>query len=396
MNKNILIVTNLNVWSIKKGVGAPSFYKTLELYNNEDCNIYLYTTESDLDIPELRNIHIIKMPKLKAINTKYLYFITRMINYFLYQIIFLFYFSIKQKAKIDLFYGYEIEFIPSLSLLSKILKKPFVSRFQGTILHPLMKKKFWKLKYFPHYFSIKQNANLTIMTDDGTKGDTVINKIRNTLNNTLFLKNGIDFLKIDNNEISTQVEDLVGSMKNYKFNFISVSRLQKWKRVDRSIEVFEKFQDIHKNCRYIIVGEGITKKELKDSVISKKLQEDIIFTGGMDALEVNYLMSKSDIFLSHYELSNVGNPLWEAINNNCLIVTLNNGDTGKIIIDNVNGIISNEDKYLDNSNKLINLMKNISDIDSIVTNATNTLNQNVSSWEKRMQLEYEKVNKYFE
>ncbi|HIP13843.1 MAG TPA: hypothetical protein EYG73_14130 [Arcobacter sp.] len=206
MSKNILIATNLNVWSIKKGVGAPSFYKTLEFYNNENCNVYLYTTESDLDISELKNIHIIKMPKLKTISIKYLYFITRIINYFLYQIIFLFYFAIKQKKKIDLYYGYEIEFIPSLSLLSKILKKPLVSRFQGTILHPLMNRRFWKLKYFPHYFSIKQNANLTIMTDDGTKGDTVISKIRDTLDNTLFLKNGIDFLKIDENDISSQVK----------------------------------------------------------------------------------------------------------------------------------------------------------------------------------------------
>jgi len=42
-NKTILIATNLDVWSIKKGVGAPSFYKTLELYNKK-FKVYLYTT----------------------------------------------------------------------------------------------------------------------------------------------------------------------------------------------------------------------------------------------------------------------------------------------------------------------------------------------------------------
>jgi len=104
------------------------------------------------------------------------------------------------------------------------------------------------------------------------------------------------------------------SMEDYEFNFISVSRLQKWKRVDRSIEVFERFQNVYKNSRYIIVGEGATKKELETYVGSRGLQNSIVFTGGIDALEVNYLMSQSDIFLSHYALSNVGNPLWEAIN----------------------------------------------------------------------------------
>jgi L-malate glycosyltransferase len=392
--KNILIATNLNVWSIEKGVGAPSFYKTLELYNNKNCNIYFYTTENDVDISELKNIKTIKMPKLKSINIKYLSTLHRIFNYFLYQIIFIFYFFIKQKEEIDLLYGYEIEFIPSLHFLSKILKKPLVSRYQGSILYPHLHKKFWKLRYFPHYFSIKQNSNLTIMTDDGTKGETVINEIRNKSNNILFLKNGIDFLKITNSDISKQAQNISTSMKEYEFNFISVSRLQEWKRVDRSIEVFENFHSIHKSSRYIIVGEGNTKKGLENYVKNKKLQKNIIFTGGINAFDVNFLMSKSDVFLSHYQLSNLGNPLWEAMNNNCLITTVNNGDTGKIIKDGTNGIISNENEYLNNSSKLIETMKDINKVSMIIKNSKKTLTQNVKSWEQRLQIEYKEVYEY--
>jgi len=391
--KSILIATNLDVWSIKKGVGAPSFYKTLELYNNKKFKVYFYTTEKNCDISELTNIEIIKLPKLKTFNIRYIYSIHRLVNYVLYQFIFLFFYFSKQKEKIDLIYGYEIEFIPSLCLLSKILKKPFVSRFQGTILYPLMEKKLWEIRYFPHYFSIKQKSDLTIMTDDGTKGDYVMDIIRNGTDNMLFLKNGVDFLEIDKSKISRKVKSLYDDMISYEYNFISVSRLQSWKRVDRSIDVFSNFAKINTSSRYIIIGDGESKKDLEEKVKNEiDISDKVIFTGGLNAQEVHYLMSRSKIFLSHYELSNVGNPLWEAINNNCLIVTVNNGDTGRIIVDNQNGIISEENDYLENSSKLLELVSKTEKMENLIYNAKNTLTNNVSTWDKRMQKEYIKVN----
>jgi len=384
--KNILFATNLSIWSIKKGMGAPSFYKTLELYNSKGCNIYLYTTEENCDISELRNIKIITLPKLKAKNIRYLYSIHRTLNYLLYQFIFLYYFlKHKHFKNIDLLYGYEVEFIPILHVLSKFFKISYISRFQGTILHPLMNRKLWRLRYFPHYFSIKLKSNLTIMTNDGTKGDAVIEKLRGGLDKTLFLKNGVDFKKYNISNVSLIIQELVNKMSQFDNNFISVSRLQKWKRVDRSLDVYNEYKKHNNNARFIIVGDGEVKTNLEQYVLDKNIQ-DVIFTGGINADEVNYLLSHSNIFLSHYELSNVGNPLWEAINNKCLVVTINNGDTEKIIQNNFNGIISDENCYVDNANKLVNLSQN--EFEKILQNATKTLKENVQSWDNRMELEY--------
>jgi L-malate glycosyltransferase len=389
MSKTILFATDLNVWSMKKGVGAPSFYKTLELYNNKGFQIYLYTTEKNCDISELKNIKIISIPKLKAANIKYIYSINRTLNYFLHQFIFLYYyFKNKHFKNVDLLYGYEIEFIPILHVLSKLFKIPYVSRFQGTILHPLMNRKLWKLRYLPHYLSIKLKSNLTIMTDDGTKGDVVIEKLRGDLDKTLFLKNGVDFKKYNILNVSSSIQELVNEMSQFKNNFISVSRLQKWKRVDRSLDVYNQYNQYDNSSRFVIVGDGEVRIDLEKYVLDKSMQ-DIIFTGGINADEVNYLLSYSNIFLSHYELSNVGNPLWEAINNQCLIVTIDNGDTGKIIQDNFNGIISDEKDYTNNVHKLIELNKN--KFEEIIQNATKTLKENVQSWDERMEIEYLEV-----
>ncbi len=389
MSKTILFATDLNVWSMKKGVGAPSFYKTLELYNNKGFQIYLYTTEKNCDISELQNIKIISIPKLKAANIKYIYSINRTLNYFLHQFIFLYHFLRNKHFKqVDLLYGYEVEFIPILHLLSKLFKIPYVSRFQGTILYPLMNRKLWKLRYLPHYLSIMLKSNLTIMTDDGTKGDVVIEKIRGNLDETLFLKNGVDFKKYNFLNVSSSIQELVNEMRQFKNNFISVSRLQKWKRVDRSLDVYNQYKQYDNSSRLVIVGDGEVKIELEKYVLDKNMQ-DIVFTGGINADEVNYLLSYSNIFLSHYELSNVGNPLWEAINNQCLVVTIDNGDTGKIIKDNINGIISDEKDYIDNAHKLIELNKN--KFEEILQNATKTLKDNVQSWDERMEIEYLEV-----
>ncbi|WP_323593463.1 glycosyltransferase family 4 protein [Aliarcobacter butzleri] len=389
MNKTMIFVTDLNVWSMRKGVGAPSFYKTLELYNNKQFEIYLYTTEKNCDINELKNISIVRMPKLKALNIRYIYSLHSTLNYFFNQFIFLFYLlKNNHLKKVNIFYGYEIEFIPILHLISKIFGIPYVSRFQGTILYPLMTRKFWKLRYFSHYLSIKLKSNLTIMTDDGTKGDFVIDKLRGNLSKVLFFKNGVDFKKYNILNVSDNIKKIVSEMNKFENNFISVSRLQKWKRVDRSLDVYNKYKQYNKSSRLIIVGDGEIKLDLEKYIIDKNIQ-NVIFTGGINADEVNYLLYYSNIFLSHYELSNVGNPLWEAINNNCLIVTLNNGDTGKIIFDNINGIISDENSYLNNAYKLIKLNKN--KIKEIQEQANVSLKKNVESWDNRMEKEYAEV-----
>jgi len=391
MNKNILVATNLNVWSIAKGVGAPSFYKTIELYNDNGYNVFLYTSEKNLDLHELANVTIIQLPKLSAVRSKYIYPFHRIFNYILYQFIFLTIFIMKQKQPIDIYYGYEIEFIPVLKFLSKIKNKVFISRFQGTILAPLMSKFLWKLKYFPHYLSIKLKSTLTIMTNDGTRGDKVTEVIRKSNDRFLFIKNGVDMIETKDSLASDYIQTLIDGNNEYDYNFISVSRLQSWKRLDRSIQVFEEFLKTTPNCRYIIVGDGEKKLMLEEYVRSNSLADKIIFTGGIAKPDINQLMKNSDIFLSHYELSNVGNPLWEALSNECLVVTISNGDTGLIIKDGLSGVISSEAHYMDNVKKLNELLVNSSKVDELITNGTAVLQSSVTSWDDRMMVELSKV-----
>ena len=184
---------------------------------------------------------------------------------------------------------------------------------------------------------------------------------------------------------------LIEGCRLYEHNFISVSRLQSWKRLDRSINVFQEVLRFFPNSRYIIVGDGEKKLELQKIVTDKNLDGKVIFTGGLNKSDINELMFNSDIFLSHYELSNVGNPLWEALNNDCVVVTISNGDTGKVIEDGVSGIISTEHDYMDNVVKIKKVLSTPSNINYLTINGKNVLKKSVTSWDDRMKAELELV-----
>ena len=385
---SFLMATNLNVWSLSKGSGAPSFFKTLELYNQKGHKVYLYSTEPENPVSELINVKFVRLPKLSNCSVPKISNLIRIVNYFLNQVIFL-YFVARNNHKADLLYAYEIEFVPAMKLLSWFRKIPLVTRFQGTILHPLLKSRFWRIRFFPHYMSLKLRSNLTIMTNDGTKGDVVLSQIRGAnQGEQLFLFNGADRRTFDLTNVSDRIKSIAQRKRDY--DFISVSRLEKWKRVDRSIEVFKRVHKVIQNSRLLIVGDGNCLEELSLKIEKEGLSSCVSFIGSINRDEADFLMANSDVFLSHYELSNVGNPLWEALCRECLVVTIKNGDTGEVIEDGLNGIISEELNYLDNSRKIIEVIQN-KQINSIQKRGCETYSKLTVSWDERMEQEYSRV-----
>ena len=180
-----------------------------------------------------------------------------------------------------------------------------------------------------------------------------------------------------------------------KLFFFSVSRLQNWKRVDRSLEIFRKVHEAIPGSVFIIGGEGEKKKDWEDYSVKLGIQDAVVFLGALNKDEVYYTMSISKYFISSYELSNMSNPLFEAMKNNCVVVTLDNGETGQFILDNHNGIISNEDCYLDNADKVIRVINSDELYDNLLKNSLVALNKNFSSWPERMLVEYNAVYRIF-
>lgn len=305
-----------------------------------------------------------------------------------------------KKNDYDVIYGYEIHGTLALGLL-KLFKiahnVKFVTRFQGSWLPLYIQNKKY-LKLFLNIDAIcalKIKANLVIMTDDGTQGNILFENFgKKNKKNYKFWANGVDKPKITSS-------DLEKYKKKYKKKnqvlLLSISRLEPWKRVDRCIEVINCLVNEHKitNVKYIMLGDGVEKKKLQELIKKYKLENYIEMKGSISNDKVKYYLNIADIFLSMYDLSNVGNPLLEAIRANKVIFTLKNGDTGKWVKHKKNGFIYEIKENLIStvSHDISNLIKNKKLKQEIKKQIKETELKKLWTWQQRLTSEVKEVEK---
>lgn len=300
-----------------------------------------------------------------------------------------------QKEKYDVIYGYEREGTVAALLIKIIFKNKYkyVSRFQGTFIKKYLDENNIKsivgnmLSFIAMYFK----TDLLIMTDDGTQGNLALEMIHSkNLNNYLFLKNGVDKPSLDSNYLKWLYSKY---KKENEIILVSVSRLVDWKRIDRGIILTKILKEAKEKVKYLVVGEGPERVKLEKMVQDYSLEKEVIFVGAIKHEDVANYIEFADFFISFYDGSNVGNPLLEAINQNKIIVTLNNGDTAKIIKHKYNGYIYNPNtiNYVDISKDLIECYYSIEKQTLLNKNIKKTCSEIIYSWGKRFDSEIKRV-----
>jgi glycosyltransferase involved in cell wall biosynthesis len=306
--------------------------------------------------------------------------------------------KILNKNRIDVIYGYEtpgVIAIKILNLFGKTKKTKIITRFQGTWLSKYLKDhQYLKLVFnLDFILALRTKASLCIMTDDGTQGDYAFRRFNSKeTGNFRFWTNGVDEQKLNFEDYA----DLVSTYKkNGEFIMLSVSRLENWKKVERNIMILSRLLHTYHitNIKYIIVGEGNQKGRYQALVLKEGLSDFVYFVGGIANSEVKRFLNLADMFLSFYDLSNVGNPLLEAIRANKIIFTLNNGDTGKWIKHYENGFIYDIDINLYDivAHDINILINNIELQKKIKENISKTEKLKLKTWDQRMMEEVQSV-----
>lgn len=309
----------------------------------------------------------------------------------------LFFFAIKKvkNKKYDVLYGYEYHGVLALAILKFFgytKKSKIVSRFQGSFLNEILEqKKILKIIVnFDQVLAMRAYADLIIMTNDGTKGDLALKKIRGkSCDNIRFWINGVDS-NIDNRD-SSDFQTL-----SVAPNFISVSRLVSWKRVERCLKVVSEIKKNGiSNVVYNIIGDGEERAYLEELAISLGIQREVRFHGAVDHSSINSYLSEATFFLSMYDHSNVGNPLLEAIKAKKIIVTLNNGDTNRWIKHKKNGLIynANSDYYTQCAKDIISIIDNPGMATMYKENLLKLEKEKLWDWSERMFAETSEVAK---
>lgn len=269
-----------------------------------------------------------------------------------------------------------------------------VSRFFGiTDSEELMSSNLKRLLNWDVVLSLYLKADVCIVTNDGTQGDLVLKTLRSkSLNSLKFWVNGVDeYEKIDK-QLCKNLKIKYG-IKEDEIVLISISRLASWKRVDRSLKMVSKIiNDFNvKNLKFVVVGDGTELENLKNLAMQLKIESNVIFVGAVSNDQVKIFLEAADVFVSTYDLSNVGNPLLEAIRAHKVIFTLNNGDTFKWIKHEKNGFIYDidvEERFLNQMVK--DFLRLINDNDfknTIIESITLTEKEMLWSWETRLNKE---------
>lgn len=290
--------------------------------------------------------------------------------------------SAKRKIKNHNFqciYGYELHGVLA-SLFTRMFVKTnaiTVSRFMGTWLGKHIKERNFinLILNFDFLLSFKVKSDLCIMTNDGTEGDYAFNWCNGKTSRFEFLLNGVDKAQ------STSENPI-----NQEVKFISLSRLNDWKRVDRVINVFSEYNKLNPHSSLTIVGGGPEEAKLK-ILIKNLCLNNVMFTGPVTNIEAHKLLESHHIFLSFYELSNLGNPLLEAIRRQLVIVTLNNGATGSLI-ENDYPLLFQEDSFTPKrvASSIHTTIDNVDTFNSTKARVSD-LNSKLMTWEERLQYE---------
>lgn len=397
--KRIIFVTGLTLWSMGKDCGGPAFTQTVNKYLQENWDVYIISDvyeNIDYDkIPNSHNITVKKSPFKNWTQKRKIGLLFRYLDHFIANRKF----EKEIRKRIvpgeTILYAYEIFGVKACEKVSRKTNIPLVTRFQGTVLSQYKDTITNRIRRFPHFQALSTKADLVIMTDDGTDGLNILNNL-NKDNNILFLRNGLELMEKNITEFKKNF-NRNAFRKQFNvgeddFLFLTVSRLVEWKHVERAIKAFSNVHKEKRKTKMIVVGDGEEKNNLQEMALELGVKDCVYFVGAVEHREVYKYMISCDAFLSLYDLSNVGNPLLEAMTLGTCIVTLDVGDTRKLIYNDINGILITYDEI----DKLGDILSDLIDCkakrDLLKKNAEKYAHDNFMTWEQRMEIEYEKVN----
>lgn len=399
MKKSVLFLSAMDIWSIEEGVGAPSFYNTLIAYENDNYDVWIILPYSkyrkkykvgNCKIVYFNNMvfdYLLAIPKLN-------FFIRPLVHFYMKNKFYNLGKKIISESKIQpIIYSFDFWSTKAGKKLSKKMDLILITRFMGTFLAGKKNNLFNRIRYYPQFGALATKADCVIMTNDGTKGDEVLKEVKND-SKILFLRNGQNPIK--NQKEQEQANIKIRKQYDIKSSdkiLLTVSRLKNWKRVDRAINMFCDLLKIKPNTFLIIVGDGEELENLKQLTKKLSVSKRVIFTGGLKQEDVWQYYAAANIFLSLYDLSNVGNPLMEAMRYGKTIVTIDNGDTGKIIKNNYNGILLNPDDLNDIDKVIIKLFDDAKTSNKLSKNALEYASKEFITWDERMQIELKVVSK---
>ena len=303
--------------------------------------------------------------------------------------------SLARRHKVKVVYGYEIYGAPVAWIVARLFKIPLITKFQGTIASPELERGGAWLRIPHHLLALKIPADLIIMENDGTRGKEVLRKLGMPEQRIRFWIDGVRKDMYIPQFDRRLLLDKLGLSYDTKIVLV-VSKLKKWKRVDRAIRAMSQVIQKIPNAFLVIVGDGPERENLENLARILGVGTHVMFIGPVPHDEVRYFFNGCDLFLSLYDHSNLCNPVLEALTCGKCIITINDGSTKDLLVNGYNAILINKSALeRELPETIISLLLNKEKRDRIARNARNYAQRYLCSWEERMAMEIDEVEKLF-
>ncbi len=353
----ILMVSALDVWSLAGQGGAPSLFKTLEGLSRHGHAVDFVSPSiganhhagaAVLAPPSLSGIrfHRFRLASLHDLPVPIPERIARVDQKLRFALLFPPLAARRAKRLLrrgayDLLYGYEVHGVLAQRLVRRWAMLPLVTRFQGTVIHPHLGRPLGLLRRYEEVLALRTAADLYVMTNDGTRGAEVLRRLNPaSAGKVRFWRNGLDLSSTRppaGDEAAAARRSL--RLRDDELVLVTAARLARWKRIDRAIDAVAALRHAGTGARLLVVGDGEERPALEAQARRLSLSDAVRFVGAVPQTEVVRYLWAADVFLSLNELSNLGNPLLEAMQAGRCILTLDEGDTRSLIQDDVTGVL---------------------------------------------------------
>ncbi|MBI1977877.1 MAG: glycosyltransferase [Candidatus Omnitrophica bacterium] len=305
------------------------------------------------------------------------------------------------RFKPKLFYGINAQGSVVASLLGKMLKVPVIQRWHGASYTEedisKMKKSFrHKLLLLDGGFAKMMPSDAVVVTNDGTRGDEIYPLLNVDPKKLYFWRNGLDTddLKLPEHWNKEAFKKSLG-LEGKKI-LMTASRLVLWKRVDRAIDCLHKVISRYgmEDIVLVIVGHGREEIRLKQMARDCGIEYAVKFVGAVPHTLIAQYYASADIFLSFYEISNLGNPLLEAMYFGLPIVSLWDAGTSQLLEAGQSAFLLYLESLEEESpQKVMALLSDASLRKRMGEKAREVFDQNILSWKDRIYKEHELIQK---
>lgn len=273
--------------------------------------------------------------------------------------------------------------------VARILGVPCALRLYGTFLYPYLFPWYRRLPKLGQFLVFRLPVAAFIITNDGTRGDEVAAAMGVPADKVYFWMNGVNKQWAERATSKEEARRRLG-MESEVPIVLAVSRLEAWKRIDRAISALPSIVSCFPNARLVIVGDGAQRVALEILARNLGVQENVQFVGPVPHDQVFLYMRAADLIISLYELSNLCNPVLEAMICGRCVISLADGSLEHVIDPGKTGILLAPDHVEQELPKtIIELLKQPERIWEIGHQAQEYARRHFWSWDERIEQECE-------